>query len=106
MQRSTSMTPLHALMLVPVSLLFAGPIGGFIYGWQNCDGCEGHLFMRIFIGCVHAVLVPLQFGFPWSDEAGVGPRGNAWPQISLSAAAVYLVLFVFLRRFGTSSSRG
>jgi hypothetical protein len=85
-------TTKRLLALVGISLVGAGPAGGFIFGFMNASDPNPGILGRMFIGCVMAVLTPLFGGFPPQNEGGVGPPFNAWPHIAVAG----LLIFVFL----------
>jgi hypothetical protein len=92
------MTTKRLLVIVAVSIVAAGPLGGFIFGFITCDDCGWNVFGRAFIGCVMAVITPLSGGFPPQNEGGVGAPFNAWPHIAGAGIVVFAILFYRERR--------
>jgi hypothetical protein len=92
------MKAMRILKLAAISIVAAGPVGGFIFGFITCSDCGWNIFGRMFIGCVMAVLTPLYAGFPPQNEGGVGPPFNAWPQIIIAALLVFACLLYRERR--------
>jgi len=80
---------------VAVSLLAAGPAGGFILGLINAGDPDPNPIGRAFYACMMAVLTPLHAGFPPHHAAGGGQFFNAWPHIAFS---FLLILSLFLLR--------
>src|SRR4051812_35949967 len=83
------MKPSRLLVPAVISVITAGPVGGFIFGFMSCSDCGWNVVGRAFIGCVMAVLVPVHGGFPPQNEGGVGPRSNAWPHIAFGGLLVF-----------------
>ena len=67
-----------------VSLIAAGPVGGFLFGLLNAGDPDPNPIGRVFYACMMTVVTPLHAGFPPHHEAGVGQSFNAWPHIALS----------------------
>lgn len=86
------------LGIILISLVTAGPLGGFIFGFLNASDPNPGLLGRFFIGCVMAIITPLSFGFPPQNEGGVGPPFNAWPHIIVAWLIVFAVLFYGAKR--------
>ena len=86
------------LGVIAISIVAAGPLGGFIFGFITCSDCGWNILGRVFIGCVMAVLTPLSGGFPPQNEGGVGAPFNAWPHIAAAGVIVFAVLFYRERR--------
>lgn len=87
---------------VALSLLAAGPVGGFLFGLIRGGDPDPNPVGRIIYGCMMAVVTPLHAGFPPHYEAGPGRSANAWPYI---AAAGGLVLVGLVFRDWRSSRR-
>ena len=77
---------------VAVSLMAAGPAGGFLFGLLNACDPDPNPVGRVFYACIMAVLTPLHAGFTPPNEAGVGQSFNVWSQIAIS----YLLIFSWL----------
>ena len=92
------MSARRTAVIAAVSLMLAGPIGGFIFGFLSCSDCGWNVLGRAFIGLVMAVITPLSGGFPPQNEGGVGPSSNAWPHILVAAAVVFGLLVYRERR--------
>lgn len=69
---------------VAVSLIAAGPAGGFIFGLLNAGDPDPNPIGRLFYACLMAVVTPLHAGFPPHHEAGAGQSYNVWPHIAVS----------------------
>lgn len=78
-----------------VSLIAAGPAGGFMFGLLNPGDPDPNPIGRLFYACIMAVVTPLHAGFPPRHEAGAGQSFNAWPHIAVSFV---LILSWFIRR--------
>jgi hypothetical protein len=92
------MTFTRLFPLAAISVVIAGPLGGFIFGFLNASDPDPSFIGRVFIGCVMAVLTPLSGGFPPQSEGGVGPSLNAWPHIIVAGLLVFGVLVVWVQR--------
>ena len=86
------MKAVRLVAFMMISLVAAGPFGGFVFGFLTCSDCGWNIFGRLFIGCVMAVLTPLSGGFPPRNEGGVGEPFNAWPHIVMVGFVVFAVL--------------
>jgi hypothetical protein len=78
-----------------VSLVAAGPAGGFIFGVIKGGDPDPNPIGRVVYGCMMAVVTPLHAGFPPHHEAGAGQSFNAWPYI---AASFLLIFGLFVLR--------
>ena len=74
---------------VAVSLIAAGPTGGFLFGLLNAGDPDPNPVGRIFYACIMAVMTPLHAGFPPHNEAGAGQTFNAWPHIAISFLLIF-----------------
>ena len=92
LKRSAEMKLKRLLAILGVSLVVAGPAGGFIFGFINCSDAGWNIFGRLFVGCTMAVIAPLSGGFPPQNEAGVGPSFNAWPHIIIAGLLSFALL--------------
>jgi hypothetical protein len=92
------MKPKRLFVIALISIVVAGPFGGFVFGFLNCSDCGWNIFSRTFIGCVMAILTPLSGGFPPQNEGGVGPPFNAWPHIIAAAITIFIILIYRERR--------
>jgi hypothetical protein len=77
---------------VAVSLIAAGPAGGFLFGLLNAGDPDPNPIGRLFYACIMAVMTPLHAGFPPHNVAGVGQSFNVWPHIVIS----FLLIFGWL----------
>jgi len=75
-----------------VSLIAAGPAGGFLLGLLNAGDPDPNPIGRVFYAILMAVETPLHAGFPPHHAAGAGQFFNAWPHIAIS----YLLVFGWL----------
>ena len=95
------MKPRRLAVLALISAALAMPLGGFLFGFVQCDDCGFNILGRGFIGLVFAVLTPLSGGFPPQNEGGVGAPFNAWPHI----VATWLLLSGWLLYRETMKTR-
>src|ERR1700748_495334 len=77
---------------VAISLMAAGPAGGFLLGLLNAGDPDPNPIGRIFYACMMAVLTPLHAGFPPRPEAGAVESLNAWPHM----VVCFLLIFGWL----------
>ena len=77
---------------VAVSLIAAGPAGGFMFGLLNAGDPDPNPVGRVFYAFMMAAVTPLHAGFPPNNEAAAGQSFNAWPHIAFS----YLLIFGWL----------
>ena len=75
-----------------VSLIAAGPAGGFLFGLLNAGDPDPNPVGRFFYALIMAVMTPLHGGFPPQNAAGTGQPFNVWPHISVS----FLLIFSWL----------
>ena len=80
-----------------VSLLLAGPAGGFALGLLNAGDPDPNPIGRVVYAFLMAALTPWHGGFPPRPEAGAVHPYNAWPHM-LSAFALLLCFFVLRDR--------
>jgi hypothetical protein len=75
---------------VAVSLIAAGPAGGFLFGILNAGDPDPNPIGRAVYAFMMAVQTPLHGGFPPHDPTGTGTgrSGNAWPHIVVSFLVV------------------
>ena len=93
----SSCHPMKSIKLrrhVAISLLAAGPVGGFLFGLIRGGDPDPNPVGRIIYGCMMAVVTPLHAGFPPHYEAGPGRSANAWPYIAAAGALVLIGLVV------------
>jgi hypothetical protein len=86
------MQPTRLVVIALISGALAMPLGGFVFGFMQCDDCGANLLGRGFIGLVFAVLTPLSGGYPPRNEGGVGAPFNACPHI----VAAWILLSAYL----------
>ncbi|MCX6938890.1 MAG: hypothetical protein NTU80_13565 [Verrucomicrobia bacterium] len=86
------------LVITFISVIIAGPLGGFVFGFLNCSDCGSNIFSRAFTGSIMAILTPLSGGFPPQNEGGVGAPFNAWPHIIFAAIITFVILLYRERR--------
>jgi hypothetical protein len=97
------MRPKRLWRYVAVSLLAAGPTGGFMFGLLNAGDPDPNPIRRVFYACIMAVMPPLHAGFPPHHEAGAGQSFNVLPHIAVS---FILILSLFgLRDWKLSKKR-
>jgi hypothetical protein len=74
---------------IAISLIAAGPAGGFALGLMNAGDPDPNPIGRVVYAFMMAVLTPLQAGFPPRGEAGSGQSYNGWPHIILAALLIF-----------------
>jgi len=67
-----------------VSLVAAGPVGGFLLGLLNAGDPDPNPVGRMIFAFLMAVETPLHAGFPPNHRAGPDQIFNAWPHMSLA----------------------
>lgn len=67
-----------------VSLVAAGPGGGFLFGLLHAGDPDPNPIGRLVYACLMAVMTPLHAGFPPRPEAGAGQSFNLWPYIAMA----------------------
>ena len=77
---------------VAVSVIAAGPVGGFLVGLLNAGDPDPNPIGRVLYAFMMSVVTPLHAGFPPHHAAGAGQFLNAWPHI----AVAFLLIFVGL----------
>jgi len=86
-----------------VSLIAAGPAGGFIFGLFHPGDPDPNPVGRFFNACIMAVVTPLHAGFPPRPDAAPDHPFNAWPHIAIS---FLLILGFFVYRDWKLSKKG
>lgn len=86
-----------------VSLIAAGPAGGFILGLLNAGDPDPNPIGRVVYACMLAVKTPLHAGFPPNQVAGAGQYFNAWPHMTIACLLIF-ACFVF-RDWNSSRKR-
>lgn len=89
--------------ILAISLIAAGPVGGFALGLLNPGDPDPNPLGRTVYACMMAVLTPLHAGFPPNEAAGAGRSFNAWPHIVVSGL---LIFACFVYRDWKSSKKG
>ncbi|MFO0914783.1 MAG: hypothetical protein U0795_17625 [Pirellulales bacterium] len=69
---------------VVISMIAAGPVGGFLLGVLNPGDPDPNPIGRIVYAFMLAILTPLHAGFPPHHAAGAGQLFNAWPHITVA----------------------
>lgn len=69
---------------VVISLIAAGPAGGFLFGLFHAGDPDPNPIGRLVYALMMAGLTPLHAGFPPNSAAGVGHSFNVWPYIIVS----------------------
>lgn len=72
-----------------VSLIAAGPVGGFLFGLLHAGDPDPNPIGRFVYACMMAVVAPLHAGFPPRNEAGAGQSFNAWPHMAISCLLIF-----------------
>ena len=80
---------------VAVSLIAAGPAGGFLFGLLNAGDPDPNPIGRLFYACIMAVVTPLHAGFPPQNKGAAGDSFNVCPHIIV---AFLLILGWFIYR--------
>ena len=86
---------------IAISLVAAGPVGGFALGLLNAGDPDPNPIGRVVYACMMAVRTPLYAGFPLNNAAGTGQSFNAWPHITIS----FLLILSWLVYRDCKSSR-
>jgi hypothetical protein len=87
---------------VAISLIAAGPVGGFVFGLLNAGDPDPNPIGRFFYACIMAVVTPLHAGFPPHPASSAGQSINVWPHIT---ASFLLILSWFLYHDWKSSKK-
>jgi hypothetical protein len=74
---------------IAVSLIAAGPAGGFMLGLLNAGDPDPNPIGRVVYACMMAVVTPLHAGFPPHHAAGAGQFFNAWPHIAIACLLIF-----------------
>jgi hypothetical protein len=74
---------------VAVSLIAAGPAGGFLFGLLNAGDPDGNPVGRVVYAFMMAALTPVHAGFPPNTAAGEGQSFNVWPHIAVSGLLIF-----------------
>jgi hypothetical protein len=69
---------------IAVSLIAAGPAGGFLFGLLNAGDPDPNPIGRAVYAFMMAVRAPLHGGFPPHDGAGAGRTVNVWPHMVIA----------------------
>jgi hypothetical protein len=69
---------------VVVSLIAAGPGGGFLFGLLNAGDPDPNPIGRVVYACMMAARAPLHGGFPPHDGALAGRAVNVWPHMVIA----------------------
>ena len=88
---------------IAVSLIGAGPGGGFFFGLLNAGDPDPNPIGRAVYACLMAVRAPLHGGFPPHDGAGAGRPVNVWAHMFI--AFLLLISGLVLRDRRRSSRR-
>ena len=67
-----------------VSLVAAGPAGGFLLGLLNPGDPDPNPVGRVIFAFLMAAKTPLHAGFPPNHQAGPGQTFNAWPHMAIA----------------------
>lgn len=89
-----------------ISLIMAGPAGGFILGILNAGDPDPNPIGRLVHACMMAVMTPLHAGFPPNGRAGPGYSFNAWPHIAVAFGLTLCALLLLERRSNPDRSSG
>lgn len=82
------MSPRKLGRQVVVSLVAAGPAGGFLFGLLHAGDPDPNPIGRLVHACLMAGWTPWHGGFPPSPAAGAGQSANAWPHIAVAFALI------------------
>jgi hypothetical protein len=72
-----------------ISLLAAGPAGGFLFGLLNAGDPDPNPIGHFFYACLMTVVTPLHLGFPPNPLAGPGQTFNVWPHIVIAGLLIF-----------------
>lgn len=67
-----------------ISLIAAGPAGGFLLGALHPGDPDPNPIGRVAYACILAFQTPVHAGFPPNPLAGAGQTFNAWPHVAIS----------------------
>lgn len=69
---------------VAISLIAAGPAGGFLFGLLNAGDPDPNPIGRFVYACLMAVTTTLHAGTPPNAAIGAGHSFNVWPHIGVA----------------------
>lgn len=72
-----------------VSVVAAGPAGGFLFGLLNAGDPDPNPIGRFVYACMMAAKTPLHGGFPPQDEGAASESFNLWPHIVVSCVVIF-----------------
>jgi hypothetical protein len=72
-----------------ISLLAAGPAGGFLFGVLNAGDPDPNPIGRVVHAAMMAVVTPLHAGFPPHGSVGAGQTLNLWPHIATAGLLIF-----------------
>jgi hypothetical protein len=90
--QANSMNTPRLWRLALLSLMIAGPVGGFLVGLLHAGDPDPNPIGRLVHAFLMAVQTPLHAGFPPNHLAGAPHTINAWPHIIIS----YLLILGWL----------
>lgn len=74
---------------IAVSLITAGPVGGFFLGLMNAGDPDPNPIGRVVHAFMMAGLTPLHGGFPPRGAAESGQSYNGWPHMVLASLLIF-----------------
>lgn len=72
-----------------ISLIAAGPAGGFLVGLLHPGDPDPNPIGRFVYACIMAVQTPLHAGFPLHQDGGTLRSYNAWPHITVACLMIF-----------------
>ena len=68
---------------VVISLIAAGPVGGFLFGLLNAGDPDPNPIGRLVYACLMAFATTVHAGTPPNTALGAGHSFNVWPHIAV-----------------------
>lgn len=80
------------LSRIAISVVAAGPVGGFIFGLMNAGDPDPNPVGRIMYACLMSVQSSLHLGFTPSQAGGSVQSLNLWPHIAVAFGVIFATL--------------
>ena len=72
-----------------ISVIAAGPGGGFLFGLLHAGDPDPNPIGRVVYAFIMAFQTPLHAGFPLHNDAGTLRPYNAWPHIAVAGLLIF-----------------